>query len=311
MNIQQLRYLCCVVDEGFSVSQAARTLGTSQPAVSQQVRALEKSVGVDLLIRRGNRITGLTTAGEAVLSTARRTLREADNFGRIAEDFKQRGSGRLIVATTHLSARYMLGPVIREFLRSNPGVQFGLRQGTPSQIAAWVAAGEADMGIGTPPFEMQDDLVYLRCTELPRIVIVPAGHKLLREPRLSLKILARHPFIVMDPTFTGGMIVANAFGAAALQPRVVLTAIDVDVIKWYVELGVGIAVLPSIAFDAQRDIGLRAIEAGHLFEPTVTHVELRRDTYMRSSMLNLITMIAPQWSREEIQRQMQAPPRSQ
>jgi len=307
MNIQQLRYLTCVAENGYSVSQAARVLGTSQPAVSQQIRALEGQLGVDLLSRRGNRITGLTTAGEALIATARRTLREADNFQRIADDLKQRGSGRLTVATTHLTARYILGPIIKEFLRGNPGVQFGLRQGTPAQIADWVAAGEADMGVGSPPLERHADLVYLRCSELPRIVVVPAGHKLLGEKSLTLKTLERHPFVTMDPTFTGGEVVHRAFAAAGLTPRIVLTAIDADVIKWYVELGLGIAILPSAAFDPKRDRGLRAIDAGHLFDPTVTHVELRRDTYMPSSMLSLITMIAPQWSRADIRRKLAAP----
>lgn len=304
MNVQQLRYLCCVADAGFSISAAARRLGTSQPAVSQQLRALEKRLGIDLVLRHGNRIQGFTAAGSAVHATAMRTLREVDNLQRISADFKQRGAGRLVVATTHIAARYILGPPIKEFLRGNAAVQFELRQGTPAQIADWVIAGEADMGVGTLPTQLREEIVYLRCTELPRVLIAPVGHKLLRERKLTLAAILAHPFIAMDLTYSGGQTVAEAFAAAGLEPKPVVTAIDPDVIKWYVELGLGVAAIPLVAYDARRDRRLRAMDASHLFESTVAHVELRRGAYLSNQMLRLITLIAPQWSRDDVARAM-------
>ncbi|MDB5804335.1 MAG: cysB [Betaproteobacteria bacterium] len=306
MNVEQLRYLCCIAAEGFSVSAAARRLGTSQPAVSQKVRALEKTLGVELLVRHGNRLLGFTAAGQSVHATALNMVRDADNLLRIAAEFKQRGSGRLVVAATHINARYVLGPVIKEFRRSTPAVDFEVWQGTPAQIAEWVTSGAADMGIGTQPKQVRENLVYLRCAELPRILIAPPGHAILREKKLTLAAIARHPFIAMDPIFAGGSTVRKTFEDAGLAPKTLLTAIDPDVIKWYVELGLGLAVMPAVSYDRARDQGLRALDASHLFEATVTHIELLRGRYLTSHMLHMITLLAPKLSREDVLRAMVA-----
>lgn len=306
MNLQQLRYLHGIAAQGFNISRAAAALHTSQPGISKQIQMLEQEIGVAILVRKGNRIVGVTEPGQAILDVARRMLHDADNLKRIGDDFTTKDAGRLVVATTHMHARYVLRDVIRDFIGRHPNVQLVLRQASPAQTAQLVASGEADIGVSSQPPESISDLVMLPCYELHRSVITLIGHPLLKEKRLTLKSIARHPIITLDQSFVGGSAVLHAFEAAGIRPNVVLSAIDADVVKTYVELGLGIAILPSIAYEPRRESKLRAIDAAKLFEPTVACIELRRENYLRSYMLDFIQRIAPQWSRETIAQAMRA-----
>jgi LysR family cys regulon transcriptional activator len=300
MNLQQLRYLHGIAEQGFNISRAAAALHTSQPGISKQIQMLEQEIGVEILMRKGNRIVGVTEPGQAILDVARRMLHDAENLKRIGEDFTAKDAGRLVVATTHIHARYVLRDVIRDFIRRHPNVQLVLRQASPAQTARLVASGEADIAVSSQPPESVHDLVTLPCYELHRSVITQKHHPLLEEKRLTLRSIAKYPIITLDQSFIGGSAVLRAFDAARIKPNIVLSAIDADVIKTYVELGLGIAILPSIAYEPRRDRALRAIDAAKLFEPTLTCIELRRENYLRSYMLDFIQRIAPQWSRETI-----------
>lgn len=305
MKLQHLRYLCGIVQEGFSVSRTAVALGTSQPAVSKQLRLLERELGVELLVRRGNRILGLTAPGEAIIDSARRTLWEAENLQRITSEFTQEGGGRLVIATTHTYARYVLGPVIKAFMQAHPQLQLILRQGVPSMVAEWVAAGSADLGISGRSDEMPDRLMFLPCAKLTRSLFTPKGHPLLRERALTLSQISAYPLISLDTNTEGGRTVLRAFDHAGCKPTIVLSAIDADVVKTYVELGLGVAVLLSVAYERDRDRGIRAVDVGHLFEPTVPQVVLRQGKYLSRSMYELIQRIASKWTRSAIETELQ------
>ncbi|HEX6007096.1 MAG TPA: LysR substrate-binding domain-containing protein [Burkholderiales bacterium] len=300
MNLQQLRYLHGIAEHGFNISRAATALHTSQPGISRQIQLLEQEIGIAILARKGNRIVGVTEPGRAVLEVARRMVQDAENLKRIGEDFTSKDSGRLVIATTHMHARYVLRDVIRDFIGRHPHVQLVLRQVSPAQTAQLVATGEADIGVSGQPPGAVSELVMLPCYELHRSVIAPRDHPLLAEKRLTLKSIARYPIITLDQSFVGGSAVLRAFDAAGIRPNVVLSAIDADVVKTYVELGLGIAILPSIAYEPRRDTRLCAIDAAKLFEPTIACIELRHENYLRSYMLDFIQCIAPQWSRETI-----------
>ncbi len=301
MNLTQLRYLRGIAEQGFNISRAAAALHTSQPGISKQIQLLEREIGVDILVRRGNRIVGVTEPGQAILNVARRMLGDAEVLRRIGEEFTQRKK-RLVVATTHIYARYVLRSVIKDFMRLHPDVQLTLRQGSPSQIAHWVAAGDADAGVSSEPPEPMRTIALLPCSSLERSVITRKSHPLLKEKRLTLAKLASYPLLTLDQSFPGGAAVLHAFGKARIEPNIVLSAIDADVIKTYVELGLGVAILPSIAYEPARDRRLAAINASHLFEPTITHIAIRRDSYLRDYMYDFILMIAPNWGREAIDR---------
>lgn len=296
MNLRQLRYLTEVVAQGFNITAAAAALHTSQPGISKQLILLERELGVDILQRRGNRIVGLTEPGKRVAEVARRMLLDAESLRHLGNELNAQDAGRLVVGTTHAQARYVLPGVLKRFRARYPRVQLVIRQENESRVPALVSSGELDIGLSAEPPQPHEDLLVLPCYELPRSVIVPARHPLLREKRLTLEKIARYPVITLDASFAGGRKVLQAFTAKGLPIEVAMSAIDADVIKSYVELGLGVAVLPSIAFEAGRDRHLRALDASHLFEPTVVCMQIRRNQYLRRHMFDFIQLLAPHWT---------------
>jgi LysR family cys regulon transcriptional activator len=300
MNLRQLRYLCAVIDNGLSVTRAATALHTSQPGVSRQLLSLEREIGTSVLARRANRIIGLTGAGREVAAVARRMLNDAGNLRHIGQDFGNDTHGKLVIGTSHAHARYVLPGIIRKFRSRFPDVQILIRQCNEDVFARLVASGEADIGVGAESLDQMDDLLTLPCYALPRSVITPPRHPLTRLRKLTLEQIARYPILTLDPLFAGGRKVLQAFATNGLKPVVVVQATDADVIKAYVELGLGVAILPTVTFLPDRDRHLCAIDARNLFEPTVMCVEIRKDTYLRSYIFDFIQMLAPQWTRENV-----------
>jgi LysR family transcriptional regulator, cys regulon transcriptional activator len=308
MKLHQLRYLCGIVREGFSMSRAASVLNTSQPAISKQIRLLETELGIDLLIRKSNRILGLTAAGEAIIAAAQRTLWEAENLERITAEFTRKGSGRLVIATTHMYARYVLRPVIKDFVERHKDVRLVLRQGAPATIAQWVASGDADIGISGKSDDMREELLFLPCGDLQRSVFAPKRHPVLSSRKLTVKALAQYPIVTLDLGLEGGRKVLDAFAAAGQEANIVLSAIDADVVKSYVELGLGIAILLSVAYEPERDRGLGVIDAAHLFAPTTPQIVLRHGKYLPGYMHEFIAKVAPQWDCAAIDAAIRARP---
>lgn len=304
MKLQQLRYLCEIARRGLNVSEAAEALYTSQPGVSKQIRLLEEELGVTIFVRNGKRIVEVTEPGKAVIAVAQRMLQDAENLKRMGEEFRNETSGSLTIATTHTQARYALPSVIQRFSRLYPGVRLSLHQGSPTQIAEQVISGEADLCIATEAIALYDELAMLPCYQWNRCVIVPPHHPLLKEKILTLEAISRYPIITYDFAFTGRSKINQAFEQRGLKPNVVLTAIDADVIKTYVELGMGVGIVARMAFDPKRDRGLRALDAGHLFESSTTRIGLRRGAYLRRYVYDFIELFAPHLSRRAVDAAM-------
>jgi len=301
LNLQQLRYLCAIVDHGLNVSDAAEALHTSQPGISKQVRQLEDELGVRVFVRQGKRLASLTPAGESVVATARRALREIGNLKRVGAEFHSEDEGTLAIATTHLQARYVLPPVLRDFALRYPKVKLELHQGNPIQVAEQTACGDADLGIATEAVAMNPDLVTLPCYQWNRCVLVPRDHPLTKNKPLTLPALARHPIITYDFTFTGRSQINAAFDSAGLVPNVVLTALDSDVIKTYVEMGLGVGIIAKMAWDPVRDAGtFEQLDAAHLFAPSITRIALRRGTFLRGYVYDFISGFAPALDRAAV-----------
>jgi LysR family cys regulon transcriptional activator len=300
LNLQQLRYLCAIVDHGLNVSDAAAALFTSQPGVSKQVRQLEGELGVRVFVRAGKRIASVTPAGEAVLAVARRALREIENVKRVGAEYKDEEEGTLAIATTHTQARYVLPRVVRDFAVRFPRVKLELHQGNPVQVAEFTARGDADIGIATEALASFRDLVTLPCYQWNRCVLVPRGHPLARTQPLTLAALARHPIITYDFAFTGRSQINAAFDAEGLAPNVVLTALDSDVIKTYVELGMGVGIVAQMAHDPDRDRAFEKLDAGHLFAPSTTRLAIRRGTFLRGYVYDFIHRFAPALDRAAV-----------
>ncbi|MCC7134954.1 MAG: HTH-type transcriptional regulator CysB [Nitrosomonas sp.] len=304
MTLQQLRYLREIARQGLNLSRAAEKLNTSQPGISRQIQLLEKELGVEIFTRHGKRIASITQPGQAILSIAEKMLQDANNLRKIGEEFGDKESGSLIIATTHTQARYVLPDVIKRFIKYYPKIRLTLRQGSPLEIATWVAAGEADIAIATEAIELFDELIMLPCYQWNRSIVVPPQHPLLTGGELTLRAIAQYNIVTYDFAFTGRSKINQAFEAEGLKPNVALTAIDADVIKTYVEIGLGVGILASMAFDSQRDSGLRAIDAAHLFEPSTTRIGISRNCYIRNYIYDFIEMFAPHLSKQVTQQML-------
>lgn len=302
MNFQQMRYVRETVRRGLNLTEAANALHTSQPGVSKQIRELENELGFDIFVRRGKRITSLTEPGKAVLGIIERVLQEADNLKRAARDFSDRDTGGLTIATTHTQARYALPRVVGEFRRRYPKVHLTLQQGNPLQLAEMVQAGAADIAIATEALDHFPGLLALPGYTWNHCAVVPPRHALLKAGTLTLEALAKYPIVTYDTAFAGRTHIDAAFAARGLAVDVVLSAIDADVIKTYVELGLGVGIIAAMAFDAKRDLKLRAIECAHLFHSNTTRVAVKRGSLLRGYAYEFIELFAPALNRKLIER---------
>ncbi|MBL8348734.1 MAG: CysB family HTH-type transcriptional regulator [Burkholderiaceae bacterium] len=312
MNFQQLRSVREAVRQGFNLTEVAAALHTSQPGVSRQIRELEDELGIEIFVRAGKRLTGLTPPGETVLPIVERLLQEAGNLQRAGEDFARSGQGALTIAATHSQARYALPAAVRDFRASHPDVRLHLHQGTPQQVARLLLDGEADVGVATEALAQYDELLALPCYRWTHTVVVPPGHPLAEEAAagraLSLQRLAEFPLITYEAGYTGRSHIDEAFARAALVPQVVLVAMDADVIKTYVELGLGVGIVAAIAFDDERDLHLRAIDARHLFAANMTRLAILRGRWQRDYVYGFITTFAPPLTRDRVLQALQAAP---
>ncbi|MCB1649235.1 MAG: HTH-type transcriptional regulator CysB [Pseudomonadales bacterium] len=302
MKLQQLRYIREVARRGMNVSAAAQSLYTSQPGVSKQILQLEEELGVQIFLRSGKHLTGLTPAGEQILAAAGDVLLRVDNIRQIAQEFASEDAGSLSIATTHTQSRYVLPAVISRFVERYPRVSLHMHQGTPLQIAEMTARGDADFAIATEAMERVDDLVMMPCYRWNRVLLLPAGHPLLALPRLGLADMAAYPIVTYVSGFTGRSKLDEAFRSQNLTPRVVVTAADADVIKTYVRLGVGIGIVASMAWEEESDRDLVAVDVSHLFEYSTTRIGVRRGAYLRRYMRDFATMFAPLLTDERIGR---------
>jgi LysR family transcriptional regulator, cys regulon transcriptional activator len=301
MKLQQLRYLTEVARRGLNVSEAAEVLHTSQPGVSKQIRALEDELGIQVFVRHGKRLVEITEPGKAVIVIAERILAEAQNLRRAGEEFANEKLGTLTVAATHTQARYSLPKAVTAFKRKYPKVQLVIHQGNPTQICEQLLSGEADLGVATEAIALYPDIVSMPVFQWNRCVVVPPKHALLKGA-LTLEKLAEHPIVTYDMAFANRSLVQKAFAARGLQPNIVLSALDSDVIKTYVGLGLGVGIMASMAFDAKRDAPLRAIDAAHLFESSTTRLGIKRGAYLRRYAYEFIELFAPHLPRSVVER---------
>ena len=302
MNLQQLRYVSEVARRNLNVSEAALALHTSQPGVSKQIRALEEELGTPIFVRQGRRFTALTDAGRELVAAVDRILAEMANLKAVAEEFAHHAKGSLAVAVTHTQARYALPEVVSAFKKAFPDVKLKLLQGNPRQLARMVIAGEADLAIATEALDEYPELVTVPCYQWHHCVVVREGHALEAVKPLTLEAIAAHPLVTYDPTFAGRTALDKAFLARGLHPEIALTALDSDVIKSYVALGLGVGIISSRAFRKGKEDGLVALDCEHLFPAQTTRLAIRRGAYLRGYTVEFIRLLAPHVRREDLER---------
>ncbi len=300
MNFQQLRIIRETIRQDFNLTEVANALYTSQPGVSKHIKDLEDELGIEIFVRRGKRLLGLTEPGKELVGVVERILLDTQNLRRIADQFASRETGHFVVATTHTQARYALPKIIQWFKADYPKVHLTLLQGSPREIAELVETGQADVGIATEALEGVPELVSFPFYSWHHAIIVPQGHPLLSVDKVTLEILAEYPIITYHEGFTGRAHVDKAFSEAAIVPDIVLSAIDADVIKTYVSLGLGVGVVASVAYDKEQDRSLELIQVPDLFPSNTTRIAVRRGTYLRSYAHAFIEKVCPDVGEESI-----------
>jgi LysR family cys regulon transcriptional activator len=296
MNFQQLRIIRETVRCNFNLTEVANHLYTSQSGVSKHIKDLEDELGVELFVRKGKRLLGMTEPGREMVKIVERLLLDAHNIKNLADQYSQQDQGHLTVATTHTQARYVLPDIVVEFRKQFPKVKLHLHQGSPREIAQMLLDGRADIGIATEALSEVEGLISYPYHSWYHGVIVPAGHPLDRKggkKKLTLEEVAAYPIVTYHEGFTGRARIEEAFKGAELQPEIALSALDADVIKSYVELGLGIGIVASLAFDEDRDKGLRLLDCSHLFPENVTRIAIREGHLLRQFAYHFIGLCAP------------------
>jgi LysR family cys regulon transcriptional activator len=307
MKLQQLRYVLEITRHGNHLSAAAEALNTSQPGVSRQIQLLEAELGFEIFVRTRNRIIGLTPPGQHVVDIARRVIDDVGALRSLKDEMTVGNKGTLSIGTTHTQARYVLPRVIALFVKQYPDVELILKEGDPEEICQMVDEGDADLAIGTETSGALPHLVRLPCFEITRSVVAKVDHPILKLKKLTLKDIAAYPIIIYGARHSGRQKVMDAFRKAGIKPKISLSAVDADICKTYVELGLGVAILADITVDPLRDSGIRARSAGKLFESSMVYMTLRSASYVRPYVVDFLRIVAPSLTASGIREAMRAP----
>ena len=304
MNLHQFRFVREAVRQNFNLTTAAKALFTSQPGVSKAIIELEDELGVEIFRRHGKRIRSLTEPGKRILLSIERILDEVETLKRVGKDFASQDQGSFVIATTHTQARYALPKVLTEFTKRFPKVRVSIQQGSPGQIAELLIHDRADIAIATEGIANTPGVLALPGYQWQHVIMVPLSHPLLNQATVTLEEIAKYPIITYDKAFAGRSKIDKAFESKHLKPDVVLEAIDADVIKTYVETGMGIGIVAGVAYDAERDKNLKVIPAGHLFGNNVTKIALKQNAYLRSFVYTFIELFSPSLTRKLVDQAM-------
>jgi len=305
VNLHQLRFVQEAVRRNLNLTETAKALFTSQPGISKAILELEEELGVDIFARHGKRLKRVTEPGQAVLKSVEIIMREVANLKRIGEEFSKQDAGTLSIATTHTQARYFLPGPVAQLRARYPKVQVLLHQGMPEQVARMLLDDVAEIGLATEALTVHGELITLPCHQWQHVMVVPMGHPLATVERPTLEQLAEHPLVLYQPTVTGRTRIDLAFARAHIKPVVALEAIDSDVIKTYVRLGLGVGVVAELAVQEPADAAdLVWRPLGHLFGPNVTHVAFKRGAYLRHFVLAFAGLLSPHLNAALITRAM-------
>ena len=305
MNLHQFRFVQEAIRRNLNLTETAKALHTSQPGVSKAIIELEEELGVEIFARHGKRLKRVTEPGEHVLKSIELIMREVGNLRRIGEQFSAQDSGTLSIATTHTQARYVLPQPVARLREAFPKVNVSLHQGSPDQVARMVLDEVAEIGIATESLTQYEDLVTLPCYEWQHMLVIPVDHPLAKKDNITLEDLAEEPLITYHPSFTGRTKIDLAFAAKRLQPRIALEAIDSDVIKTYVRLGLGVGIVAEMAIKEDgTNSDLIAIPAGPLFGINVARVAFKRSAYLRNFVYKFAELLSDKLDRALITKAM-------
>jgi LysR family transcriptional regulator, cys regulon transcriptional activator len=305
MNLHQFRFVQEAVRRNLNLTETARALHTSQPGVSKAIIELEEELGIEIFARHGKRLKRITEPGDHVLKSVEIIMREVGNLRRIGEQYSAQDSGTLSIATTHTQARYVLPQPVAQLREAFPKVNVSLHQGSPDQVAKMVMDEIAEIGIATESLIHYPELVTLPCYEWQHMLVLPAAHPLANKTNITLEDLSAEPLITYHPSFTGRTKIDQAFAAKRLSPRIALEAIDSDVIKTYVRLGLGVGIVAEMAIrEDGTNSDLTALPAGPLFGVNVARVAFKRSAYLRNFVYKFAELLSDKLTRSQIEKVM-------
>ena len=304
MNLHQFRFVREAVRQNFNLTAAAKALFTSQPGVSKAIIELEDELGVEIFRRHGKRIRSLTEPGKRILVSIERILDEVETLKRVGKDFASQDQGNFVIATTHTQARYALPKVLTEFTKRFPKVRVSIQQGSPGQIAELLIHDRADIAIATEGIANTPGVLALPGYQWQHVIMVPLSHPLLNQTNVTLEEIGKYPIITYDKAFAGRSKIDAAFAQRGITPDIILEAIDADVIKTYVEAGMGIGIVAGHAYDSDRDRNLKVITVGHLFGNNVSHIGVKQGAYLRSFVYTFIELFSPTLTKKIVEQAM-------
>jgi len=304
MNLHQFRFVREAVRQNFNLTSAAKALFTSQPGVSKAIIELEDELGVEIFRRHGKRIRSLTEPGKRILVSIEHILDEMETLKRVGSDFANQDLGSFVIATTHTQARYALPKVLSEFTKRFPKVRVSIQQGSPGQISELLLQDRADIAIATEGIANTPGVLALPGFQWQHVIMVPLSHPLLNQATITLEEIAKYPIITYDKAFAGRSKIDAAFAQRNLTPDIILEAIDADVIKTYVEIGMGVGIVAGLAYDTEKDRNLKVIPVGHLFGNNITHLGIKQGVYLRSFVYTFIELFSPTLTRKIVEQAM-------
>ena len=307
MNLQQLKIVIETAKQNFNLTEVANTLFTSQSGISKHIKDLEDELGIELFVRKGKRFLGLTEPGKELIQIAERMLLDAKNIKKLADQFSQSDHGQLTIATTHTQARYALPEVIRQFKNAFPKVHLAIHQGSPNEIVDMLKKGEADIGIATESISQIAELVTFPFYNWHHAIIVPKGHALENKKDVTLEEIADYPLVTYHEGFTGRKSIDEAFLKKNLSPDIVISALDADVIKTYVELDLGIGIIASMAYQKERDTKLSLVDSKNLFSNNTTHIAIRQVHYLRGYAYKFLELCSKDLNEAKIKSAISPP----
>jgi LysR family transcriptional regulator, cys regulon transcriptional activator len=292
MNLHQFRFVQEAARRNLNLTETAKALHTSQPGVSKAIIELEEELGIEIFARHGKRLKRITEPGQHVLQSIEIILREVGNLRKIGEQYSAQDNGTLAIATTHTQARYVLPLPVAKLREKYPQVDIKLHQGAPDQVAKMLLDDTAEIGIATESLSSYEELVTLPCYEWQHVLVLPLDHPLAQKVHLSLEDIAHEPIITYHSSFTGRGRIDQAFAAKKLHPRIALEAIDSDVIKTYVRLGLGIGIVAEMAVqdDPIKDLAIRPL--GTLLGVNVARVAFKRGAYLRQFVYHFAELLS-------------------
>lgn len=305
MNLYQFRFVQEAARRNLNLTEAAKALHTSQPGVSKAIIELEEELGIEIFARHGKRLKRITEPGQHVLKSIEVILREINNLKRIGDQFSTQDSGTLSIATTHTQARYVLPVPVASLRKAYPKVNVSLHQGAPDQVARMVLDESAEIGIATESLSNYPDLITLPCYEWQHVLVLPIDHPLAHQTRITLEDLSQWPLVTYHPSFTGRTRIDTAFAQKHLTPRIALEAIDSDVIKTYVRLGMGVGIVAEMAVRDAADTDLVVRPGGHLFGKNMARVAFKRGSYLRNFVLDFAAMLSERLDRDLITKALE------